>query len=220
MSECGSAAPLTWKQAPSCLKRSFPDLRRLDASLERARKELQAVLEHQVLAPAQRQVLLHSLTDEVDVEPRESTKPPHDQVRIVAAEVVEGDGHLVCLPQHEIAPLVCCAPVLAREGVMIAHLVLVEWAVADVTFECPREIPLVVQRHHKALIVEQVVHAPPLQVEHLAHEPVHNVRAGVRLVWLVGEYWDVRHQLVPDRAGHMVRVELRFAPLLIVWRTQ
>ena len=100
--------------------------------------------------------------------------------------------------------------------VVVAHLIVVEWAVADVTFECPREIPLVIPRHYKALIVEEVVHAPPLQVEHLAHEPVHHIRFSVRLLWLVDEYWDVRHQLVPDRAGYLVRVELRLAPLLIV----
>ena len=44
--------------------------------LERAGKELQAVLEHQVLAPAQRQVLLHSVTDGVYVEPRELSEAP------------------------------------------------------------------------------------------------------------------------------------------------
>ena len=39
--------------------------------LELPRKELQAVLEHQVLAPVQRQILLHSLADEVAVEEME-----------------------------------------------------------------------------------------------------------------------------------------------------
>ena len=54
----------------------------------------------------------------------------------------------------------------------------------------------------------------------MAHEPVHHITPGVRLVWLVGEYGDVRHQRVPDRAGYLVPEELRLAPLLIVWRAQ
>ena len=116
--------------------------------LERAFKELQADLEHQVLAPAQRQVFLHSLADDVDVEPWERAKPPHDQVRILAAEVVEKEWHLVPLPQNQIAPLVCCTAVLARQIVVVAHLVLVEGAMANVALEGLREIPLVVQPHH------------------------------------------------------------------------
>ena len=42
----------------------------------------------------------------------------------------------------------------------------------------------------------------------------------MRLEWLIGEYRDVRHQLLPDRTGHMVRVELRLAPFLVVWCAQ
>ena len=42
----------------------------------------------------------------------------------------------------------------------------------------------------------------------------------MRLVWLVVEHCDVRHQLVPDRAGFLVRVELRLATLLLMWRAQ
>ena len=109
-----------------------------------ARKERQDVLEHQVLAPDQREVLLHPVADEVDVEPRERAEPPHEKVRIVAAEVVKENRHLVRLPPHEIAAIVCCTPGLARQGVVIAHVALVEWTMADVAFESPREIPLVV----------------------------------------------------------------------------
>ena len=100
---------------------------------------------------------------------------------------------------------------------MIAHLVLVECAIPDVAFEVPREIPLVVQRHHNPLIVEQVVHAPRLQFNPLAHEPVHHVRAGVGLVAVVGSFRDVSQQLLPDAAGELVRVEHRMAQLLVVW---
>ena len=84
---------------------------------------------------------------------------------MVASEVVEEDGHLVPLPQ--IAPLVSCNLVLARHGVVIAHILLVEWAMKNVAFEGPCEIHLVLQRHQQALIVEQLDHAPPLQVDHL-----------------------------------------------------
>ena len=75
---------------------------------------------------------------------------------------------------------------------------------ADVAFEGSREIPLVVHGHHQALIIVQVDHAPPFQVEHLAHEPDQHIRPAVRLEWLFGEYWDVRHQVGPDRAGQML----------------
>ena len=110
--------------------------------------------------------------------------------------------------------------VIARRVVLVAHIVLVEVAVADVALEGHRGIPVVIQRHHNALIVEDVVHAPSLQVEHLSHEPVHHISASVRLVWLVGECWHVRHQLVPNRAGYLVRIELRLSPFLLVWRAQ
>ena len=39
--------------------------------LERASKELQAVLQQELLSPAQPQLLFHSLADEVDVDPIE-----------------------------------------------------------------------------------------------------------------------------------------------------
>ena len=66
--------------------------------LERGRKELQPVLEHQVLASAQPKVLLHSLGIEVDVLPEGMSGVPKDQGRIEAAEVVDEDRHLVPLP--------------------------------------------------------------------------------------------------------------------------
>ena len=113
-----------------------------------------------------------------------------------------------------------CRSVFARQLVGVSHINVVEWAVTDVPLECPREIPHVVHRHHQTLIVEEVIQAPPLQVQHLAHEPVHQVRAWERLVLFVGEYCCVRHKLVPDRTGNVVQVELRLAPLLILWRTQ
>ena len=103
---------------------------------------------------------------------------------------------------------------------MISHLFLVEWAVANVTFECPREIPLVVKRHPQAQRVEEIVLTPPVKVQHLAHEPINQVKPPVRLQFLLGEYGAFCHLLVPDRTEHMVRVELQLAPLLILWRRQ
>ena len=99
---------------------------------------------------------------------------------------------------------------------MVAHVVLVEAAVRDVAFEAAREIHCLVERHHEARRVEDVVHLAPLQVQHLSDEPVDHGRAVVRLVWLVGEYWDVRHQLVSDTAGDFVLVQLRPAAILIM----
>ena len=110
------------------------------------------------------------------------------------------------------APLVCCTPVLALHVVGVSHLILVEWAMTDVALEGPREIHLFVQRHHQAIIVEEVVHASPIQVQHLAHESVHKVRTGVRLVGFVREYGNISIQLVPNRAGDVVGVERRLAP--------
>ena len=80
--------------------------------------------------------------------------------------------------------------VLACQVIVVAHLVPVEGAVTDVALEVPHEIPLFFQRQHQSLIVDPGVHAAPLQSEHMAPEPVHHVRPGVRLLWLVPEYWD------------------------------
>ena len=82
----------------------------------------------------------------------------------------------------------------------------------DVAFECPREIPVVVQGHLHALIIEKVVNAVTLQVEDEASEQVPHVRACVRMVVPVGECWHVSHKDVSDRARDVVRVELRLAP--------
>ena len=103
---------------------------------------------------------------------------------------------------------------------MVPNLFLVEWAVTNLAIQGPLEIPLIIDGPIQALIVEQIVHPPTLQVEPLAHEPVRYLRSSVRLVWLGGEYWDFRHKLVPYRAGYMVRVELRLGLLLVVWRAQ
>ena len=74
--------------------------------------------------------------------------------------------------------------------------------------------------HHQTLRVEQVVHAPALQGDHWAHETNHQIRPGVRLEWLVVDHRDWGHQLLHDRTGHILRVELRLAPLLVVWHPQ
>ena len=84
--------------------------------VERGRKELHGVFEHRVLSAAERRVLFHSLANEVDVEQMEAAKTPHDQVRIVAPQIVEEDGNLVRLPRNQSPPLVCCTQLLARHG--------------------------------------------------------------------------------------------------------
>ena len=89
---------------------------------------------------------------------------------------------------------------------MVSSLIVVEWAEADVSLEGPREILLIVQGHHEALVVEQLIQTALLEVQHLADEPVHNV-ANLRMVWLVGENGHICHQFVPDRTCYIVNVD-------------
>ena len=93
-------------------------------------------------------------------------------MRIIAAEFGEEDRHLLRRRQHQLAPLIWWTTGLARQLVGVANIVHVEGAVRDIAVERSREIPILIQRHHKTLIIEAVVHAPTIQVEPFAPEPV------------------------------------------------
>ena len=167
---------------------------------------MESLLEHRVVTPAQPQVVLHALADEVDVDPRERSEDPRDQVGVVSKEVVEQDGHIERLPNHQIAPLGSCSRIQTRQFFVVPHLVLIEGAVTDVEFEGTCEMPLVVEGLPPALDDEQLVHAAPLKILHLAHEPLYHGRDSERLVWPVVENVQARPQFVPYRAVYLVGV--------------
>ena len=100
--------------------------------------------------------------------------------------------------------------------VIVAHLIVVESAFADLALEGTREIDLDIQPHELKIIVEEIVHAPSHLIEHFSIEPIQHVWDGVGVIWLVCLDGAECLQLVHDRAGDMVRVDLRFAPLLVV----
>ena len=61
--------------------------------------------------------------------------------------------------------------------VVVAHIVRVELAVDDITLIFAREMPLLIESHLQALIVEEVVHAASRKVKHLRNKPVDDVSA-------------------------------------------
>ena len=182
-------------------------------------KELVRVLEHEVVPPCQGQVLLHSLANQPYLHVGVVAETPHNNVTVVATEVVEEDRDLVGLPQHEVTTGMGGSPVLARQVVVIPHLVSwLHWVPADVADACSSEGDPVRQSHDEALIVEQVLHAPLLELKELLHEPVYYIGTCVGLVLLVCEYRNVCHQLESDCTRDVVCIELRVLDALVVWR--
>ena len=98
---------------------------------EGAAQELVTVLEHDVITPRKRQVLLHSLTDDADFSGWIFAKSPDDQMTVVASEVVEENWDFVALPVLKVAAIVSCATIATSEVVVVPHLVCFgHWLVA------------------------------------------------------------------------------------------
>ena len=100
---------------------------------QRAGQELQRVFEDDVLAPADGQVLLQPLPDDVDLLLLECVECQRNDVTVVSPEVVEEYGDLVCLPELEIAPVVRRSSELSAVVVVVPDLVFAERSVTDVT---------------------------------------------------------------------------------------
>ena len=81
----------------------------------------------------------------------------HEQMRIVAAEVVEEDRNLIGCSESEVAGVVCGASEFAGIVIVITDLLLTgcERLLADVTLGCFEETQMIVRRHREAFWVEE-----------------------------------------------------------------
>ena len=78
---------------------------------QRTGKELKAVLELQVIAPIQGDILLHSLSQHTDLTSRKVMQGLNNQMTVITAKVMKEHWDLVCLSHQNVATTVQCATI-------------------------------------------------------------------------------------------------------------
>ena len=132
---------------------------------------------------------------------------------------MEKDGDFAGAAESDVAPFVCCAPVLPRDMVVVPDLVSVvgvEGLVADmaegliVEFVGEPSIPL------QSLLVVVELHCVLLEAHQLGYQPLHAILHHPRLVPDV-EFGEGRHDVIAHRAERLTLVVKRSVPPL--WMT-
>ena len=93
-------------------------------ALEGTVEKLERVFEDDVVTPAEDQVFLHRLTDDSHLLIFEERERVHDEMRVIAAEVMEKHWDFDCLSQLQVAPRVRCTTELAGDVVVVAHFAI------------------------------------------------------------------------------------------------
>ena len=114
---------------------------------------MQRILELNVFAPADLQVLFDILADDFDWNSFEFIKAAHYYVRVVSSAVMKKYRNLVCSAQLQIAFSVCSSSILARDVIVITYFAPVrvtcfEEAVADLALVGFSKILVVCCGHH------------------------------------------------------------------------
>ena len=91
------------------MKKSIPDLRCFGASLCSDLARNRRLSENKCSPQRDRQLFLHSLAVEIDIEPREGAKSTEYQVGVGGVEVFEEVRDINPLPRHQLH-LSCAAP--------------------------------------------------------------------------------------------------------------
>ena len=112
----------------------------MNERFERAGQKHERVAKHKVVALLDLHVALHVLTDYLDFTCSVRSVGQHsdDQMRVVAAEVVEGHWNVEHYPTLPIALIMRCTNVISCYMIMIGHFAIVvdvgiEWAVLTAT---------------------------------------------------------------------------------------
>ena len=144
-----------------------------------------------MIAPTQHQVLLHTLTDDLDFFLGEAGERERDEVGIVPTKVMKEYWNFVLLSGLKVASCMCSPSVISVDVIMITDLVhhlaidQFEWMFADGALSRQKEVFLVVICHYHALIVEEICDAPLFQISEFVQHPVHTIFASVYLYFKI-----------------------------------
>ena len=200
--------------------------------LEAGPKELQGVLEHEVIAKGEGEILLHPLPNYLDVVPSEVLEGQADEVRVVPPEVVEKHRNFAGTSQAEITPPMCCPAIHPRHLIVVPDLLLgtVEGFVADVTVLLYLVPPIHEVVVPESLLIVVKLHRLVRELQHVLQEPMEAAfpDAGLepalelseggedgvpdcerRLTLVVKRLVGANRVLIPGRSGHRLEVCVR-----------
>ena len=89
---------------------------------------------------------------------------------VVSTQIVEDDGHVFGKLEVEIALVVRCAAIFAREMIVVANLILSQCIAANVTVRARREALLIRLRHFHRLLIPIDFGNLPNFLLHALHE--------------------------------------------------
>ena len=94
---------------------------KLRQHLKRFTHKLIRIFEDEVIAPAQSQILLDALSNDLRFHFWEFADSLNDEMTIVSSKIVEEDWNLIGFAKSQVAPLMRCATILPSDVIMIAN---------------------------------------------------------------------------------------------------